>query len=177
MINRPEFLLARDPGGSALVQLGVSQLQQDESLAAFLQRITRNADLEVGQKSWGATVSISVTPPGSNDKQPARLSAISLEGGLVLTLLGTASASQFTAADEKFTRVNSSFERLGQAAIDAIEIPRLRILPRGGETFQTLARSSALETDAESRLRLLNRAFPKGDINKLDRIKTVVYEN
>ncbi len=66
------------------------------------------------------------------------------------------------------------FTSVSEAETDAIEIPRLRIVARGGETFATPARASALETDAEIRLRLLNRAFAKGNIKQLDRIKTVV---
>ncbi len=176
VINTPEVLIARDPDGSGEAQLVIERLKKDESLAAFLRRFTGNGKLEVTSRSYGATAKTAVRLQGGSP-QPARLSAIRLDGRQVLTLIGTASDKQFAAVDKKLLRVNSSFERLDRAAIDAIEIPRLRIIARGGNSFEALAKASAIESDAESKLRLLNRLFPRGNIRKLDQVKTVTYEN
>ena len=82
----------------------------------------------------------------------------------------------FAASDGKWLQINESYKRLTTDEIDAIEVPRLRVVERSNKNFKTLARASAIENDAENRLRLLNRSFPQGNIKKLQQVKTVVYE-
>ncbi len=48
-----------------------------------------------------------------------------------------------------------SFVRFNAALVAAIKAPRLRIIPRDTQSFETLATQSALEYDAVNRLRLL----------------------
>ena len=43
-------------------------------------------------------------------------------------------------------------------------------------SFKALAGQSALEYDAESILRLLNRAFPKGKLKPGENLKTIVVD-
>ena len=174
--NYPEFLEARNPKTNAVVQIGVTTLKKDESLNSLLKRITDNKKIEVKVKDYGVTARTRVTL-GDDNEQPARISAIALENSLVLTLLGTASKDQFAAADKTLLDINQSFRQLNQQQIDAIEVPRLQIVNRKDQSFKTLAEQSAIEYDAESIIRLLNRAYPKGDITKIEKLKTVVFDD
>ena len=72
--------------------------------------------------------------------------------------------------------INRSFNRLDQAEADAVDAPRLKIVDRGRQSFSSLARQSAIEYDLENILRLLNRAFPDGDISAIERLKTVILD-
>lgn len=175
-VNTPQALIARDPGGSAILQIGLVQREPDETLPALLRRLAGESDLEVAQSDTGASAVVRVKPAGGQP-QPARLSAIALDTLQALTLLGTAAETDFAAVDKKLLAVNRSFRRLSQAEVDAIRAPRLRIVERGRYSFESLARSSAIEYDAENLLRVLNRAFPSGDISRIDRLKTVVADD
>jgi predicted Zn-dependent protease len=104
------------------------------------------------------------------------LSAIPLRESQALTLLGTAATKKYPAAEKKILAVNRSFTRLDQAQIDAIKAPRLHIVDRKSHSFASLSRQSAIDHDAESILRLLNRAFPSGDINSIDKLKIVTLD-
>ena len=175
VVNTAQALIARDPGGSTILQIGLAERKQGETLPALLRRLTGNGDLEVAEAGNGASAMAQVKANGQ--PQPARLSAIALDPPQALTLLGTAAENEFTAADKKLLAVNRSFKRLSKAERDAIRAPRLRIVQRGRHSFDSLARNSAIEYDAENLLRVLNRAFPSGDIGQLDRLKTVVADD
>ncbi len=172
IVNSDAFLQARDPDSEAIVQVGVVDRKADESLAQLLRRLTRDGELEVDSTRYGALAEIRVSARGG--QQPALLGAIALDGLRVLTLLGTAPENRFAAQRARLLAVNESFTRLDQAAVDAIRIKRLRIVDAGRyPTFAALAQASALERNAEDQLRLLNRAYPDGDIRARARVKTV----
>ena len=174
--NNPDFLEARDPGSGALVQITMETRNRNESLDAFLRRLTGNTKLQVVATDYGVTARTRVKPRGG-DYQPARVSAISLRQSEVLTLLGTAPKNKFAATDGRLLEINQSFTRLDQAQIDAIAVPRLQIVDRNSQSFASLARQSAIEYDAESILRLLNRAYPGGEISNIGRLKTVTVDD
>lgn len=170
--NNPDRLFASNPQTGAVLQVGLSALDDNESLSALLRRLTDKDDLEVAETPYGATALVNVKA-GNAGRQPARLSAIVLDGERALTLLGTSPADTFTETDRSVVDVNLSFTRLSKAQIAAIQAPRLRIVERRAQSFASLARESAIAYDAESIIRLLNRAFPDGDIGALVRVKTI----
>lgn len=173
LINRPEFLQALDPDGSALIQVGLATLEANESLKKMLHRLTGDSSLEVTQTAYGVTARTRVKPR-NGDFQPAVISAIALDKGRALTLLGTAEPEQFEAAKPTLLAVNSGFRRLDPAQIAALKFPRLRIVDAAAyRDFAALARASTIGQNAEDRLRLLNRAFPDGKIYTLKRVKMV----
>ncbi len=176
-VNLDDFLQARDPESGAVVQVGVVDRKSDESLPQLLRRLVRDGEIEVERTSYGALAETRVQIRGGA-QQPALLGAIALDGRAVLTLLGTAPADRFDANRARLLAVNESFTRLDQAAIDAIRINRLRIVDASRYPgFVALARASALEGDAEDQLRLLNRAFPDGDLRDRERVKTVLRDD
>ena len=176
VINTPQVLIARDPNGSAILQIGLVERESDETLPALLRRLTGNSEIEVTETDNGASAMAQVKASGGQP-QPARLSAIALDQSQALTLLGTAAEADFAAADKRLLAVNRSFKRLSKAEVAAIKAPRLRIVEGGRHSFESLARGSAIEYDAENLLRVLNRAFPSGDIGQIDRLKTVVADD
>jgi predicted Zn-dependent protease len=174
--NNPQFLEAFDPKNGAMVQIGVVARNKDESAADALKRLTRHSELEPQSTDYGATAT---THAKSRDgeSQPARISAILLENDSLLMLVGTADKKHFTETDALLLEINRSFRRLDAAQVAAIKAPRLRIVPRGTQTFGSLARDSALEYDAVNLLRLLNRSFPSGKIGELKTLKTVTLDD
>ncbi|MGD2173627.1 MAG: M48 family metalloprotease [Gammaproteobacteria bacterium] len=170
--NNLDYLSASNPQTGAKLQIGLSELADQESTAELLRRLTDRDELEITAAAYGATALVSVGTTGGA-RQPARLSAIQIDGKRALTLLGTSPADAFAETDRDLVGVNRSFAHLSAAQIAAIQAPRLHIVDRGTQTFESLARESAISYDAESMLRLLNRAFPDGDIGALTRVKTV----
>ena len=174
--NNPRFLEARNPKTGALVQIGVMPLKKNESLDDLLKRLTQSKELQVSKQAYGVTASTRAKPRGG-DYQPARVSAIALENSQALTLFGTSDKDHFPDTDEKLIAINQSFQHLNQAQVDAIKVPRLKIVRRDSQSFADLAQQSALEYEAENTLRLLNRAFPRGDITTFDRLKTITLDD
>mgnify|MGYP001550410501 FL=1 len=174
--NNPQFLQARNSATGALVQIGVTSLNKDESLEGLLKRLTKNKELKVSKKNYGVTASTRIRPSGG-DSQPARISAIKLDNSQALTLFGTSASDQFSGTDKQLLKINQSFRHLEKAQIDAIKAPQLKIVKRNVQSFEELARQSALEYEAVNTLRLLNRAFPSGNITALDKVKTITLDD
>ena len=107
----------------------------------------------------------------------ARHSVRQQSGQMASTLLGTSAEDQFAGTEKILLDINQSFRRLSQAQIDAIEVPRLQIVKRKFNSFETLAEQSAIEYEAVNILRLLNRAYPSGDITKINNLKTVTFND
>ncbi|MDH3535655.1 MAG: M48 family metalloprotease [Gammaproteobacteria bacterium] len=173
--NNPQYLEASDAQTEALLQIGLVQRNDNESLASLLQRLSGNDGLDVSSTDYGVTALARVNPK-DGDYQPARISAIALGESQALTLFGTSAQAKFSATDASLLATNRSFMRLSQAQVDALRAPRLHIVRRVSQSFATLARQSAIEYDAESILRLLNRAFPDGDITAIDMLKLVTVD-
>jgi len=174
--NNPQFLQARNSETGALIQIGVTSLNKDESLEELVKRLTKSKELKVSKKDYGVTASTRAKPSGG-DYQPARISAIELDNSQALTLFGTSTRDHFSDTDKQLLNINQSFRHLNQAQIDAIKAPRLKIVQRNVQSFEALASQSALEYEAVNTLRLLNRAFPKGDITALDKLKTITIDD
>lgn len=174
--NYPEFLQARNPQSAAIVQIGVNGLKKDESLDGLLKRLSNDSNLEVSRNENGATARI-MAKPRNGDEQPAQISAIALDNSLALTLLGTSTEDQFAGTEKALLGIIQSFRRLSPAQVDAIDVPRLHIVSRNIDSFETLAEQSAIEYEAVDILRLLNRAYPDGNIDKIKNLKTVTFDD
>jgi predicted Zn-dependent protease len=174
--NNPQFLEAFNPKSGAMVQIGVTSREKNESAAEALKRLTRHSELETQSTNYGATA-ITQVKSGDGESQPARVSTIVLEDDSLLMLVGTSDKKHFTGTDALLLEINDSFKRLDAVEVAAIKAPRLRIIPRSNQTFGSLARDSALEYDAINRLRLLNRSFPSGKVGDLKTLKTVTLDD
>ena len=174
--NYPEFLQAANPQTGAIVQIGVTSLKEDESPGSLLKRMSNNKKLEVNRNENGVSAR-TMAKPRNGDRQPARIGAIALDNSLALTLLSTSAEDQFAGTEKALFGIMRSFRRLSQAQIDAIEVPRLQIVSSKFRNFETLAEQSAIEYEALDILRLLNRAYPDGDIAKITKLKTVTFDD
>ena len=90
--------------------------------------------------------------------------------------IGTSSDEHFKATDEQLLKTNASFRHLDPVQVAAIKAPRLHIIPRNTQSFESLAQQSALEYDALNRLRLLNRSYPDGKITDHVMLKTITLD-
>ena len=158
------------------MQIGVTGLEKDESLEALLKRMSNDNKLEVSMTENGANARI-MTKPRNGEEQPARIGAIALDNPLALTLLGTSTEDHFAGTEKALLGIMRSFRRLSPAQVDAIDVPRLRIVGRNFDSFETLAEQSAIEYEAVDILRLLNRAYPDGNIDKIKNLKTVTFDD
>jgi predicted Zn-dependent protease len=174
--NYPEFLQAGNPQTGAIIQIGVTGLKKDESLDGLLKRMSDDNKLEVNRNENGVTAR-TMAKPRNGDEQPAQIGAIALDNSLALTLLGTSVEDQFAGTEKALLGIIHSFRRLSQAQIDAIKVPRLQIISSKFQNFDTLAEQSAIEYEAVDILRLLNRAYPDGDIANIKKLKTVTFDD
>ena len=173
--NNPNSLFARDPDSGALTQLNLKTLQKGENSIALLKRLTNNNKLSVRQTDYGATAPAQVQKDGKT--QPARISAIKLDNQQVLFIVGTSAKEEFAAIDLELLAINDSFTRLSDQQIKNIKTPILKIVDvKAGEKFVSLASRSAINQDAESILRLLNRAYPDGAITASRKLKVIAFD-
>jgi len=106
------------------------------------------------------------------------VSAIKLDQNQVLFIAGTSVRDQFEVTNAQLLKINRSFTRLSPEQIKDIKTPILKIVPvKPGDSFTSIASQSAINTDAEDILRLLNRAFPDGNIDTYESVKTIIFAN
>lgn len=170
--NKPKRLFARGPESGAMVQLRLVTLRNDENDVDFLRRLTKNNNLSVSQTAYGATVLSQAKFEGRS--QPARLSVIDYRDKQVLLIAGTSAKQQFATTDRKLLAINKSFSRLSDRQIKNIKTPSLKIIEaNAGDSFDTFAKKSTIDQDAENVLRLLNRAYPDGTVTASQKLKII----
>ena len=170
--NSPEALLAQDHASGAIVQMTMMELGKGESLPDLLKRTTKNDDLAVKSHGYGSSALTSISIAKS--KQPARVSALKLNDRQSIFVIGTSPEGKFKNIDAELLKINQSFTRLSDKEAGAIDSPVLKIINANNNTsYRDLARNSPISYDAESRLRLLNRAFPTGKISNNQPIKII----
>ncbi|MFT5656755.1 MAG: putative Zn-dependent protease [Gammaproteobacteria bacterium] len=168
--NSPTVLMSQNVSSAAIFQLSLEKLNADEDTAGLLKRITNNASLDVSTEAYGNTAQIQVTV--ANNVQPARVSAIKLDDSQALFIIGSSTEPSFPTTDQQLLAINLSFSRLSVKDIEAIKTPRLKVIPvEAQDSFASLAKTSAIENDAEDSLRLLNHAFPSGRISDFKTMK------
>ncbi|MCP3687101.1 MAG: M48 family metalloprotease [Gammaproteobacteria bacterium] len=170
--NSPDVLLARNHDTGAIAQLSMVTLKQKESLQALLKRQVKDKELVVKTYKFGASA---ITRVNIGDgSQPARISALKLNQKQAILFIGTSSKSSFSKNDTELLKINNSFTRLNAKQVAAIDSPILRVVKTDkGDSFKALAQQSPIDYDAESILRLLNRAFPTGKITPNQSLKIV----
>jgi len=163
IVNRPDALLARDFDKGSILQMTLLELKDKEDLKSALKRQTKDDKLSVKSESYGASATTQITM-GKN-KQPARVSALKLDNKQAIFIIGTNTDAAFKNTDAELIKINRSFSRLSKKQIADIKAPLLKLIKaKSGDTFSKLSAKSTIAYDGESILRLLNRAFPKGNI-------------
>ena len=175
--NNPDYLEAKNSATDAFIRVSMIARNDNESAAAILKRLRKDNNLAVKKEPYGATAKIRIRLR-NGEYQPARISAIEFDDTQALLLFGTAGEAHFDASDTQFLQVNQSFVRLTPQQVGEIRAARLHIVDRSNsDSFDSLALKSAIEYDAASILRLLNRAFPDGNITDLDKLKIVNFDD
>ena len=174
--NRPDALIARDFDTGAIVQMTLLELNNKETLPDALKRQTRDDKLAVKTHNFGASA---ITQIKIGEKQqPARVSAIKLDSRQAIFIIGTNAKPAFKRTDTELLKINASFTRLSDKQIAEIKTPFLKVItPKSGENFTQLSKHSPITYDAENILRLLNRAFPKGDIKPGQSLKIIAVDD
>jgi predicted Zn-dependent protease len=174
--NNPTRLLARDPENGALTQLSLKTLKKNETSVGIIKRLAKDSIWAVEQTTYGATARTEAnTAVGS---QPARISVIELDQKRVLFIAGTSAKDDFAATDLEWLAINTSFTRLSEEEVRNIKFPVLKIIEaEPGDSFTSLATSSAINHEAEDKLRLLNGAFPDGTIATSQKLKVIKLTN
>jgi predicted Zn-dependent protease len=171
--NQPENLLATDPDSSTQFQMSVKNAEENESSSALLKRLIGDENLQIETISEGVTASTSITVNKENRK--AQITAIKLDSSQHLLLVGFSIEEEFKSGRSEFLVINNSFRRLSPAEVAQIKSPEIEIIKvTSGISYQALAGQSAVDYDAESRIRLINQAFPEGEINEYSIIKTII---
>lgn len=174
--NSPHALLARNESNGAIVQLTVAPLNPNEDTEGLLKRLIQNEQLDVSKKNYGDTATTQVTV--AKNKQPTRITAIKLDQAQALFIIGSSTEATFGLTDRQLLAINQSFKRLTPKEIKAIKTPILTVVSvKSSDSFASLAKSSALEKDAEDSLRLLNHSFPNGSISNHQQIKIITLEH
>ncbi len=173
--NSAEALIARNFETGAIVQMSMSTLEKGESLQDFLKKQSNNQKLSVKTHNFGASARTTVTL--GKKKQPARISALKLNQSQAIFVIGTSTEKTFAQTDKTLQKLNQSYKRLTSKQISEIKSPVISVITaRTGDRFKSLAKKSALNYDAENILRLLNRAFPSGQISAGESLKVVTVD-
>ena len=173
--NSADALIARDFESGAIVQMSMTDLEKGESLQDFLKRQAKNQKLAVKSDKLSASARTTITL--AKQKQPARISALKLNRSQAIFVVGTSSEKTFSKTNKALLKINQSYARLSAKQIAGIKSPRISVIKaRSGDRYSSLAKKSALNYDAESILRLLNRAFPTGQISAGESLKVVTID-
>ena len=176
IVNQPDALLARDFGKGAIVQMTLLELKDQEDLKSALRRYTKDNKLAVKSESYGASATIEISM--GEKKQPARVSALKLDNKQAVFIIGTNTKAAFENTDAELIKINRSFSRLSASQIAEIKAPFLKLIKaKAGDSFAKLSAKSAIAYDAQSVLRLLNRAFPKGGISPGQTLKIITVDD
>ena len=176
IVNRPDALLARDFNKGAIVQMTLLELNDKEDLKSALKRQTKDDKLAVKTESYGASATTWINI--GEKKQPARVSALKLDNSQAIFIIGTSTEAEFKNTDAELLKINQSFSRLSDRQIADIKAPFLRLIKASADdSFARLSAKSAIAYDAESVLRLLNRAFPKGNISPGQTLKIITVDD
>ncbi|NNE62872.1 MAG: M48 family metalloprotease, partial [Gammaproteobacteria bacterium] len=174
--NSAEALIARNFDNGAIVQMSMANLQDNESLQDFLKRQVGNGELSFTSHDSGASAKTKVTLAGK--QQPARVTALKLNQSQTIFIIGTSSEKTFPEVDKDLHQINQSYTRLTKKQVAGIKAPEISIIKAGaGDSFSSLAKQSAINYDAENILRLLNRAFPSGQIYTGESLKIVTVDD
>ena len=165
--NLPDRLLATAPGGAAVIQIGVEDLNKIMSPRQFMiERLgLTNLGNEAALKINGldAHTGISLVNTGIG-RRPTRFTVIYFNNRAYIIAGMTRDANQLSTYDDAFTATARSFHEMTPEERALAQPLHLTVVQAKADTrFATLAKESPLEVYAESQLRLLNGKYPQGE--------------
>jgi predicted Zn-dependent protease len=172
IINTPNQLIFSSPYGQAVLQMTLEDLNFKETPKDYLRRFVSNTfeeeELKVNSLD-GYTAII---------KRSGRLSRIAVifKGDKVYRFIGSLEdrESDINQYDSRFLRIINSFRKLTKEEQDFSKPLRIRTyLARNGDSYESLAKDSSININAEDQLRLLNGDYPDKKLNIGRMIKIV----
>ena len=172
IINTPNQLIFSSPYGQAVLQMTLEDLNFKETPKDYLRRFVSNTfeeeELKINSLD-GYTAII---------KRSGRLSRIAVifKGDKVYRFIGSLEdrESDINQYDSRFLRIINSFRKLTKEEQDFSKPLRIRTyLVRNGDSYESLAKDSSININAEDQLRLLNGDYPDKKLNIGRMIKIV----
>ena len=172
IINTPNQLIFTSPYGQAVLQMTLEDLNFKETPKDYLRRFVSNTfeeeELKINSLD-GYTAII---------KRSGRLSRIAVifKGDKVYRFIGSLEdrESDINQYDSRFLRIINSFRKLTKEEQDFSKPLRIRTyLVKNGDSYESLAKDSSININAEDQLRLLNGDYPDKKLNIGRMIKIV----
>ena len=164
IINTPNQLIFTSPYGQAVLQMTLEDLNFKETPKDYLRRFVSNTfeeeELKINSLD-GYTAII---------KRSGRLSRIAVifKGDKVYRFIGSLEdrESDINQYDSRFLRIINSFRKLTKEEQDFSKPLRIRTyLVKNGDSYESLAKDSSININAEDQLRLLNGDYPDKKLN------------
>lgn len=175
--NRPDVVSITAPGGEALIQISVEDINKKLSPREFmvermgLRNLKHESALTVNGLPAHTALSVVNTEQG---QRPARITVIFLEQRACIIGGVTKLPEQMVKYDAVIIETARSFHKLTAAEKKLAEPLRLSVVRAEQDTrFVDLAKQSPLETHAESQLRLLNAKYPQGEPETGELLKVI----
>lgn len=173
--NLPDRLLLTAPGGGAVIQISVEDINKKLTPRNFMiQRLGLNNlvnESKLNINGLEAHTGISVL---SKSQKPTRFTVIYF-GQRAYIIAGTSkAANELGKYDESIINTARSFHAMTEKEKALAKPLRLKVVQAGNQTnFSDLAKQSSLDNHAESQLRLLNAKYPHGEPKKGELLKVV----
>ncbi len=172
IINNPQSLIFTSPQGEASLQVIVDDLNFRESPKSFMDRLSSNHYQGEGLKINGFDGYTALSKKTGN---VTRL-AIIFKQKKVYTFIGYVKrgTDSFKEFDKSFLEIIGSFNKLDERGKQLSEPLKIKeYLVKKGDTYKSLALESAIPSNAEQQLRLLNGDYPDNSLIEGRRIKIV----
>ena len=172
IINLPNQLIFSSPYGQAVLQMTLEDLNFKETPKDYLERFVSNFFEEEELKKNGLDGYTAII------RKSGRLSRIAIifKGDKVYRFIGTLEDkdSDINQYDSRFLKIINSFRELTQEELELSKPLRLKTyLVKNGDTYESLAKDSSINNNAEDQLRLLNGDYPDKKLNIGRMIKIV----
>lgn len=171
LVNRPDAVIAHTAGQDAFIAVVLEKPKPGQTPQQFIRSkvqgsLTDERDLQqAGLKGYTAII------PG----RPAKRVAAIYKGDSAYVFIASVKApASLQTEDENFLKVINSFRPLRADERKLAQPLRLQLVrATSAQTMTKLAQGSTLPGDAESRLRLLNHLYPRGEPRPGDWLKVV----
>lgn len=170
--NAPDKVIALSPENDAQVEL----LMAGPARGTPVDFLRRNVRLDAGNELDAAPINglPAAILSGTRQGRPVKVGAINLQENTFVLIAAAKSPATYTRHRDAMSAAIGSFHALLESERTLAKPTLIRTLAaRKGETFTGLARRSPLGKHAEGYLRLMNHAYPSGEPQPGQTIKTI----
>ena len=165
--NQPQQLIITAPGGAAIMQIAVEDINKRISPGEFMQtrlglkKLSHDSDLNIN----GLVAHTGLAPVNTSlGNRTARFTVIYFNDRAYILAGITKDPSRATDYDAHFLETAQSFHAMTDKERTLASPLHIKTIVADADTsFSTLASQSPLETYPEEQLRLINAMYPKGE--------------